>query len=58
MGTPKASASVDQMSNVQSAARSGGECAVQSWLRKIDELVAVRVSAATATAEGKVAMFC
>jgi len=46
------------MRRMQMSSSGGGECAVKSPLRKIDELVAVRASAATAIAEGKVAMFC
>ena len=36
----------------------GGECAVQSRLKKTDEIRSEEINPATPTTEGKVAMLC
>ena len=57
MGTPRASASLDQMRRIQISASGGGECATHSALNKTRNLVAASwVAGAAARAGAFVAM--
>jgi len=60
MGTPRASASLDQMRRMQMSASGGGECAVDSALKRgrSDSLAGSGVANATATVAGMALMFC
>jgi hypothetical protein len=59
MGIPPASGSWDQMRRIQISAKGGGECAVQSALKKrCEAVVAAGIISVTAVIAGIALIFC